>query len=187
MKKKKNITAGLKKKGKFLSLVLRHDPSVIGVELDESGWIDVDVLLAAIQKKQPDFSRECLHEIVATNDKKRFAFSDDGSRIRASQGHSIGISLDLAPSIPPDELFHGTAERNLPSIRQKGLIRGNRDYVHLSPDVGTARNVGSRHGRPVVLVIQSTRMADAGYTFYLTDNGVWLTDAVPTSFICFPE
>ncbi|NET37522.1 MAG: RNA 2'-phosphotransferase [Cyanothece sp. SIO1E1] len=175
------------KKSKFLSLILRHDPSVVGVKLDESGWIDVDVLLAAIQKQQGNFSRACLDEIVATNDKKRFVFSDDGSRIRASQGHSIRINLGLPPSIPPDELFHGTAARNLPSIRDQGLIRGRRDHVHLSSDTDTARKVGMRHGRPVVLVIQAQQMSAAGHTFYLSDNGVWLTEAVPIEFICFPE
>ncbi|MCP4247939.1 MAG: RNA 2'-phosphotransferase [bacterium] len=177
----------LVKMSKFLSLVLRHDPSVIGVELDESGWIDVEELLPAIQRKQPDFSRECLQEVVATNDKRRFVFSSDRSRIRASQGHSLGVDLNLTPSIPPNELFHGTVDRNLSSIQERGLNRGKRDYVHLSPDPETARKVGIRHGRPVVLVIQAARMAASGYTVYRAENGVWLTDAVPASFICFPE
>lgn len=177
----------LVKKSKFLSLILRHDPAVVGVEMDESGWVEVEELLAALQRKDAGFSRECLDEIVATNDKKRFAFSEDGSRIRASQGHSLGIDLGLEPVIPPVELFHGTAERYLASIRENGLRRGSRDSVHLSPDAETARKVGQRHGRPAVLVIRAVAMAEAGYRFYLSDNGVWLTEVVPAAFIRFPE
>ncbi len=172
---------------KFLSLVLRHDPSVAGVELDEAGWIDVATLLAAVQRKRPQITRECLLEIVETNDKQRFALSPDGSRIRASQGHSIGVELGLAPAEPPERLFHGTAERNLPSIRKQGLVRGRRDHVHLSPDRQTARKVGARHGKPAVLVVLAAGMAAAGHEFFLSANGVWLTLHVPPSFLELAE
>ncbi len=177
----------LVRQSKFLSLILRHDPSVIGVELDEAGWIDVDVLLDAIQSKRPRFTRVVLDEVVATNDKKRFVFSEDGNRIRAAQGHSIGINLGLEPTTPPKVLFHGTADRNLSSIREKGLVRGERDHVHLSVDETTATKVGSRHGRPAVLVIRTGPMAEKGHEFYLSQNGVWLTEAVPPEFIDFPD
>ena len=176
----------LVKKSKFLSLILRHNPGKVGIELDEAGRVDVDLLLAAVQKRQRDFKREVLEEVVATNDKRRFVFSDDGKRIRAAQGHSIGVDLGLAPTVPPDLLYHGTAEGNLESIRQHGLIRGARDHVHLSKDAETATRVGQRHGRPVVLIVGAARMVQAGHTFYLSDNGVWLTAAVPVEFIEFP-
>jgi len=176
----------LVKLSKLLSLVLRHDPSAIGVTLDESGWIDIGHLLTALQRKEASFSREVLDEIVATNDKKRFILSEDGGRIRAAQGHSIGIQLGLDPKSPPSELYHGTAERNLPSIREKGLVRGQRDHVHLSPDIQTAESVGRRHGKEVVLVIRATLLAESGHAFYLSENGVWLTHEVPVAFIQFP-
>ncbi len=177
----------LKTYSKFLSLVLRHDPSVIEIELDESGWVEVSILLAAIQRKFPDFTFDTLIEIVETNDKRRFALSDDSSKIRASQGHSIGIDLKLRPQTPPDELFHGTAILSVPSIKEKGLIRGKRDFVHLSLDHETAKRVGSRHGKPIVLLIKANEMVKAGYLFYLSENGVWLTSEVPSCFIVFPD
>lgn len=172
---------------KFLSLVLRHDPATIGIELDDSGWIDVSTLLDALQRNRPQITRERLIEIVETNDKQRFAFSEDRSQIRASQGHSIGIDLDLPPSTPPSSLFHGTAERNLTSIRESGLLRGQRNHVHLSLDDETAMKVGSRHGKPVVLRIESGKMAESGFLFYVSENGVWLTAHVPSSFIVYPD
>ena len=172
---------------KFLSLVLRHDPAVIGIELDDSGWVDVSTLLAALQSHRPQITRERLLEIVETNDKQRFAFSADRSQIRASQGHSIGVELGLAPSSPPGSLFHGTAEKNLASIRENGLVRGRRDHVHLSLDEATAKKVGARHGKPVVLRILSGKMADSGFQFSVSENGVWLTAHVPPTFIMFPD
>ncbi len=177
----------LVKHSKFLSLVLRHDPAVIGIELDESGWVDVPTLLKALRCHRPQITRERLIEIVETNDKKRFAFSGDRSQIRASQGHSIGIDLNLPPSTPPDSLFHGSAERNLASIRENGLLRGRRDHVHLSLDGMTAAKVGSRHGKPVVLQIESKRMSESGFVFYVSENGVWLTAHVPPNYIVFPD
>lgn len=172
---------------KFLSLVLRHDPAVIGIELDEGGWVDVSTLLEAMMRHRPEITRERLLEIVETNDKQRFAYSEDRMRIRASQGHSIGVDLDLLPSTPPDLLFHGTAEENLNSIRENGLLRGQRDHVHLSADDATAETVGARHGKPVVLEIASKQMAESGFIFYVSDNGVWLTAYVPSTFIVFPD
>ena len=178
--------ANLTKQSKFLSLILRHNPEVVGVTLDSRGWVDFDVLLKAIQRTRPSFSIEILNKIVETNDKKRFAFSEDGKRIRASQGHSIGIDLNLEPSAPPEILFHGTADRNLNSIREQGLLSGARDHVHLSAEEITAHKVGMRHGKPVVLRILAGAMAENGKTFYFSENGVWLTDFVPVDFIEFP-
>ena len=179
--------ANLIKQSKFLSLILRHDPGAVGVTLDSHGWIEVDVLLQAIQRTRPQFSKEMLNKIVETNDKKRFAFSEDGKRIRASQGHSIGVDLDLKPSKPPEILFHGTALRNLDSIREQGLHSAARDHVHLSPNEITAHKVGMRHGNPVILRIKAGSMAEAGSIFYLSENGVWLTESVPVEFIEFPS
>ena len=178
--------SNLIKQSKFLSLILRHDPGAVGVTLDSQGWIEVDVLISAIRRKRPQFSRELLNKIVETNNKKRFAFSEDGKRIRASHGHSIGIDLNLEPASPPDILFHGTAIRNLDSIREQGLHSGARDHVHLSQDEITAHKVGSRHGKPVILRIRAGNMAKAGETFYLSENGVWLTDSVAVEYIDFP-
>ena len=173
----------LVKKSRFLSLVLRHRPEEVGVELDPEGWIEVDVLLRAINRVRYGFTHECLREIVEQNDKQRFAFSPDGSRIRASQGHSVNIDLNLEPRTPPEFLYHGTAEHNLDSIRRRGLNRGGRNHVHLSPDETTAQKVGSRHGSPHVLQIRSGQMAADGFVFYLSDNGVWLTSEVPSKYI----
>lgn len=172
-------------KSKFLSLILRHNPGVVGLALDSEGWVDVDALLKAVQSKHPDFDREMLEEIVATSEKIRFAYSEDKTRIRASQGHSIGINLGLSPSTPPKQLFHGTASRNLRSIRKGGLVRGNRDFVHLSLDTETARKVGMRHGSPCVLRIKSGEMHKQGVVFYVSDNGVWLTREVNPQYIIF--
>lgn len=177
----------LVKQSKFLSLILRHDPAVIGIELDDAGWVDVSTLLEAMKTHRPQITRERLFEIVETNDKRRFAFSEDRVRIRASQGHSIGVNLNLQPSQPPDSLFHGTAEKNLSSIRKNGLLRGQRDHVHLSADNETAQKVGARHGKPVVLRIASRQMAESDFIFYVSENGVWLTGYVPSTFIVFPD
>lgn len=171
------------KDSKFLSFILRHDPSAIGVELDDAGWIGVSRLLGALQLHRPHITRERLIEIVETNDKKRFAFSEDRESIRASQGHTVSIDLGLPPSLPPLILYHGTSERNLKSIRNYGLLRGKRHHVHLSADANTALRVGSRHGKPVVLRIDAGRMTQSGFTFYVSENGVWLTEYVPPSFI----
>jgi len=177
----------LVKKSKFLSLVLRHKPEVIGLKLDEAGWVSVNELIKACSENKFELTLGELREIVETNDKKRFAFSDDGKRIRASQGHSVDIELGYSPAIAPDKLFHGTASRFLGSIFSKGLIKGNRHHVHLSADVETAHSVGTRHGKPVVLEIDSAQMQTDGFLFYISENGVWLTDSVPVEYIVFPN
>jgi putative RNA 2'-phosphotransferase len=168
---------------KFLSLVLRHDPGRIGITLDDAGWTDVAALLAACAAHGVPITRDELAAIVATSDKRRFAFSPDGARIRASQGHSVDVDLQLAPAIPPDTLFHGTVERALDGIRAAGLLPGERHHVHLSADRDTASLVGARRGRPVILTIRAGAMAAAGHTFYQSANGVWLVDHVPPAFI----
>jgi putative RNA 2'-phosphotransferase len=180
---KKNIV----KYSKFLSLILRHQPEIIGLSLDENGWADVAQLIALANKQGTALTPELLEEVVATNDKKRFAFSTDKSRIRASQGHSIEVDLALVPQQPPEYLFHGTATRFLDSIRDRGLIPGSRKHVHLSADESIAMSVGKRHGKPIVLKVRSAEMAQAGISFFLSENGVWLTDTVPFQYLDFPD
>lgn len=167
------------KVSKFLSLVLRHQPEAVGLTLDAGGWVDVDELMAACARKGRRFSRAELDHVVATNNKKRFAFSADGRRIRASQGHSVPVELGLEPADPPEVLFHGTAAATLPLILVEGLRPMSRQDVHLSADVETAVRVGSRHGRPVVLAVDAAALAAEGHVFRISANGVWLTDRVP--------
>lgn len=171
---------------KFLSRVLRHAPESVGLALDEAGWVDVQALLGAARRAGVALDRATLHRVVAENDKQRFALSADGTRIRASQGHSVRVELGLEPTEPPEVLFHGTAERSVDSIRAEGLRPGRRTHVHLSADEATAVAVGGRHGRPVVLRVHAGRMHAAGHAFYRSDNGVWLTDAVPAAYLDFP-
>lgn len=168
---------------KFLSYVLRHEPSAAGVTLDAEGWVDVDSLLAGCAAHGKRLSRTQLEEVVARCPKQRFAFSDDGARIRASQGHSAQVDLGYAPADPPPVLFHGTVERFLPAIREQGLLKMKRHHVHLSADEATARNVGGRRGKPVLLRIDTAAMRAAGHAFFLSANGVWLTETVPPEFI----
>jgi len=170
---------------KFLSLILRHQPEVIGITLDENGWTDVDELIAKMNANGHRISFDQLEEVVETNDKQRFAFSDDYNKIRASQGHSVNISLGLDPQEPPEYLYHGTVARFLDSIRKEGLQRMSRQHLHLSRDRETAVKVGSRRGIPVILNISSGAMHKDGFLFYLSDNGVWLTDHVPAKYINF--
>jgi len=170
---------------KFLSLVLRHQPHLIGLSLDEQGWASVEELLHRVQQSGRELLPEQLQAIVANCPKQRFRFSEDGLRIRASQGHSISIQLDLPPQVPPERLYHGTAESSLESIRQQGLLRQNRHHVHLSSDPQTARNVGMRHGKPRVLGIRALQMHQNGHLFYQSDNGVWLTETVPVEYLEF--
>ena len=177
----------LVKYSKFLSLVLRHQPEVAGIQLDEGGWADVDQLIQGARRKGYPLSYELLKEIVETNDKKRFALNGNGSGIRASQGHSQKVDLGLDPKKPPGELFHGTASRFWPSIQEKGLIKGSRQHVHLSSDLQTAGKVGVRHGKLLVLRIDSRKMREDGFTFYLSQNNVWLTDHVPVEYLSICE
>jgi putative RNA 2'-phosphotransferase len=172
---------------KFLSLVLRHQPEVIGLSLDEAGWASVADLIALANSHKHSLSLELVREVVLTNDKKRFAFNADGTKIRASQGHSLAVDLELQPVSPPAVLFHGTATRFVDSIKRQGLVPGSRQYVHLSTDIETATKVGQRHGKPVILLIEAKQMFAAGHKFYVSENGVWLTAAVPTDFIQFNE
>jgi putative RNA 2'-phosphotransferase len=182
-----HVTRDLIKSSKFLSLVLRHQPERIGLMLDQNGWADVDDLIARAGGHGVTLTRELVAEIVATSDKQRFALDPAGKRIRANQGHSVDIDLDLAPSEPPAILFHGTAARNLAAIRSQGLKPGNRQHVHLSRDEATAIKVGQRHGRPVVLRVFAGKMWQQGSPFFCSANGVWLTPAVPPEFIEFAD
>ncbi|HEY0254769.1 MAG TPA: RNA 2'-phosphotransferase [Kofleriaceae bacterium] len=176
-----------KQKSKFLSLVLRHEPEAIGITLDKNGWTPVDALLAAFANHGQPMTREELEELVATSDKKRFALSDDGAQIRANQGHSVEVELELAPIAPPARLFHGTVDKFLASIRATGLVKGERHHVHLSADLETATKVGGRRGKPVILTVRAQEMAAAGHVFFRSENGVWLTDHVPPEFLAFPD
>lgn len=176
----------LVKISKFLSLVLRHKPETIQLVLDEHGWADVEELIAQAKQMGIQLDKQTLHQVVVQNDKKRFSFNEDASKIRANQGHSISVDLDLTSVVPPEELYHGTATRFLGSIRVEGLLPRGRQHVHLSGDEKTAILVGKRHGKPVVLVIRSGAMAKKGYKFYQSANGVWLTDKIPVEYISFP-
>lgn len=171
---------------KFLSLVLRHEPQKIGIQLDPNGWVDCNTLIEAAAGHGVSFDYPTLTEVVRTNDKKRFALSDDGKRIRANQGHSVNVDLQLKAQTPPPQLYHGTVEKFLDSIRIDGLRKGERHHVHLSRDTQTASIVGERRGKPVILSIRSSAMHEAGHEFFLSENGVWLTDQVPAEFIEFP-
>lgn len=168
---------------KFLSLVLRHKPDEIGLALDDNGWADVAELITKSTAAGIQLTPVILEHIVASNAKKRFAFNEAGDRIRANQGHSVNIELALAPVQPPPILFHGTADRFLSSIMEQGLLKQERQHVHLSADIDTAISVGRRHGRPVVLEIEAMQMFNEGHEFFLSDNGVWLTDRVPKEYL----
>lgn len=170
---------------KFLSLVLRHEPGKIGITLDEEGWVRVDELIAALNRRGMRIDFETLEHVVDTNDKKRFAFSDDGELIRASQGHSVAVSLGYPPATPPDLLYHGTVARFLPAIRESGIRKGQRHHVHLSVSLDVATTVGKRRGQPVILSVRARDMHDAGHIFHVSANGVWLTDLVPAEFVRF--
>lgn len=171
-------------KGKFLSLILRHEPSKIGLTLDENGWASVAELLTQLAKHRHSLTMVELEEIVATNNKKRYSFNADKTNIRANQGHSISnIDLGLEPKTPPPLLYHGTATRFLASIREQGLLKSSRQHVHLSFEQETAKKVGARHGKVLILKIDTAQMQADGFTFYCSDNGVWLTDHVPANYL----
>ncbi|MFJ8081573.1 RNA 2'-phosphotransferase [Streptomyces sp. NPDC096205] len=172
------------KVSKYLSKHLRHQPERIGLTLDEGGWVEIDTLIEAAATHGFRFTREELDHVVASNDKKRFAV--EGTRIRASQGHSVEVDLGLAAAVPPPHLYHGTVARNLDAIRAEGLRPMNRHDVHLSPDRETATRVGARRGRPVVLSVDAAAMHRDGHVFHVSANGVWLTKAVPPRYLRFP-
>lgn len=171
------------KVSKFLSFVLRHKPEACGLTLDSGGWVSVEKLLQGMDQAGYSISVDELLQIVAESDKGRFTLASDGSCIRAAQGHSVVVDLELAPVMPPYELFHGTATTNVEAIVEQGLKPGRRQHVHLSVDQETALRVGQRHGTPVVLRIDAAQMHAAGHCFWRSDNGVWLTDAVPPAYI----
>ena len=177
----------LVKQSKMLSRILRHRPESVGLTLDPQGWVEVDRLLSALARQGKTLSLRQLQEIVDKNDKKRFAFSQDGKQIRAVQGHSVEVDLNLLPAVPPEVLYHGTVASFLKAISQDGLKPMSRHHVHLSQNRTQAFKVGSRRGTAVILVVQASRMHRAGYRFYLADNGVWLTDCVPAEYISKEE
>ncbi len=172
---------------KFLSLILRHQPEKIGLGLDENGWANVEELITKANATGKSLSRQLIEQVIAENDKKRFAISDDGTRIRANQGHSLEVDLALTPQVPPETLFHGTATRFLDSIRTQGLVPGSRQHVHLSLLRETAISVGKRHGKVAVIVVKSGEMHRAGHAFFQSANGVWLTGRIAVEFLDFGE
>ena len=171
---------------KFLSLVLRHQPQMIGLALTPDGWADVEELIAKARTRRVDLTPALLEQVVRNNDKQRFSLSEDKKRIRANQGHSVAVDLGLPTRQPPDILFHGTATRFIASIEKQGLNSGSRQHVHLSANIETAIKVGSRHGVPIVLRVDAKAMYQAGLKFFMSDNGVWLTDHVPARYLSPP-
>jgi putative RNA 2'-phosphotransferase len=168
---------------KYLSKHLRHTPERLGLTLNPGGWINVDELLSVCTAHQFPLTRAELEEVVATNDKQRFSFDETKTRIRANQGHSVEVDLQLEPQTPPDMLYHGTGEQSVPAILRDGLLKMSRHHVHLSKDVETARKVGMRHGHPVIFAVDTVAMQQAGFTFYCSENGVWLVDEVPPQYL----
>lgn len=175
---KNNIT----EVSKYLSLILRHKPEVIGISLDEHGWANVDELLAGVSADYP-INMELLEEIVRSDNKQRYSFNDDKTLIRANQGHSIPVDVELEKKEPPENLWHGTGQKYVESIDAHGLIPKSRLYVHLSADYNTALNVGKRHGIPVVYKVDSKKMVADGYEFFQSVNGVWLSKRVPIKYL----
>lgn len=165
-----------------MSLILRHKPEAIGISLDEHGWANVNDLIAGIAKDN-EFNMDILEEIVRTDEKQRYSFNFDKTLIRANQGHSIPVDVELEEKVPPEILWHGTGEKYVDSIEAQGLIPKSRLYVHLSRDEITAVKVGQRHGNPVLYQIKAKKMFEAGYRFYLSVNGVWLTKEVPVKYL----
>lgn len=168
---------------KYLSKYLRHQPESIGLQLEPGGWVNVNNLLTACEIHQFSITRVELEEVVAESDKQRFSFDETKTRIRANQGHSIEVDLQLPPQVPPEILYHGTAKQFVSSILESGLQKMSRHHVHLSPDIETAKKVGSRRGSPVLLRIDAGAMYTDGFIFYCSDNGVWLVDRVPPKYL----
>lgn len=175
----------LKTYSKFLSYILRHNPDAIHLTLDDNGWADLDELIEKSKSQGKNFTLPIIEEIVTKNNKKRFAFNSNSTKIRASQGHSIKIDLGYTAIEPPIFLYHGTATRFINSIRQQGLLKGNRHQVHLSENLATAKSVGSRHGVPVILTVRAAEMHKNGFSFFKSENEVWLTDHVPVLYLDF--
>lgn len=174
--KKKNLS-------KFLSLILRHKPEELGIKLDREGWASVEEILEKMQARGMQVNLSMIQEVVRENNKQRFKLSQDCTQIRANQGHSIKVDLGFTPIKPPEQLFHGTALRNKESILEKGILKGSRQFVHLSAEKETALNVGKRHGKPILLKINTDQMAKDGIPFYRSENGVWLTEHVLPKYI----
>jgi len=172
---------------KFLSKHLRHAPAAIGLTLQEGGWVAVPDLLAACAAHGHPLTRDELDDLVEDSDKQRFAFDASGQRLRAQQGHSVAVDLQLPPAVPPALLYHGTAPAALPAIRREGLQKMSRHHVHLTADETTAHRVGQRRGRPVLLTVQAAALHAAGGVFYQAGNGVWLIDAVPPQYLVFKD
>ncbi len=177
----------LKRASKFMSLILRHKPQAIGAELDDNGWLDVEVLLAGMRKRGHRIDKMILREIVVTNEKKRFAFNIDKTKIRASQGHSLEVDVEMPETEPPEFLYHGTVDKFMDAIKEKGLLPMTRQHVHLSQDKETAINVGGRRGKPIILSVRTGDMFKDGKIFYLSANNVWLTEDVPSEYIEFKD
>ena len=173
---------GLNDISKYIALILRHKPETIGISLDEHGWANVEELIKGISKTY-EFDMSMLEEIVATDNKQRYSFNEDHTLIRANQGHSIPVDVELEEVVPPETLFHGTGEKYTASIDEQGLIPKSRLYVHLSGDRETAVKVGQRHGKPVVYIVKSGEMHKDGYVFFRSINGVWLTKEVPVKYL----
>ncbi len=172
-----------KKISKFVSLVLRHKPEVIGLTIDRNGWATTNELLEKINAHGQNITAELLDHIVAANNKKRFSFNKNKTKIRANQGHSLDIDLNLEETTPPEYLYHGTGERTVATILASGIDKRERQQVHLSADEETAKMVGQRHGKPKILIVCAGQMKADGFTFYLSDNNVWLTDHVPAMYL----
>lgn len=177
----------LRRTAKFLSLILRHDPGAAGVTLDKNGWVEVPVLLEGLSSHGHPITLDDLVSIVVSDEKGRYAMTEDRSKIRANQGHSVGVDLGLVPVMPPPFLYHGTGEQSVDVIRADGLKKMSRDHVHLSYDVGTALKVGKRHGKPVVLVVRAGDHHAEGGVYYQSENGVWLTESVPVKYLENPS
>ena len=173
----------LKHISKLISLVLRHKPEAIGINLDRNGWVPVDELIKKINESGTSLTPDTLRKVVDTNDKQRFSFNEDLTKIRANQGHSVDIDLELKSVKPPEILYHGTAEKFVDSILKEGIIKQRRQFVHLSVQIDTANSVGSRHGKPIILSIDAKSMAEDGFDFFISENGVWLTEEVPAKYI----
>ena len=163
-------------------MVLRHKPDAVGIKLDTHGWAEVSAIVSAFSK-MGTFTLAMLKEIVRNDEKKRYSFNADRTKIRANQGHSVKVDVELKEAVPPEVLYHGTGRKYVESINKEGLLPRQRLYVHLSGDVETALKVGKRHGEPLIYKILAGKMVDAGYKFYLSENGVWLTKAVPVKFL----